>query len=102
VLDELGVDRGRLSNAIAIALDSTEHQDLALRMLLQGATFWTRIVDDDLEVWLGFGDHHREVAEQRAKRNGIRTPPEPTAEEYDTVLALLRCPVAFVLPKPQG
>jgi hypothetical protein len=93
----------RLRNVLARAATHSLDAGLVERYLVNGAGFWVRTVEDKqtVEVILTFDSAYRELAALRAKAWGT-TPSEPTDEERATALLVMRAPVDWLLPRPQG
>lgn len=97
------IDEERLRNVLARAATHSRDAGLVERYLVNGAGFWVRTVEDKqtVEVILTFDSAYRELAALRAKAWGT-TPSEPTDEERATALLVMRAPVDWLLPRPQG
>ena len=97
------IDEERLRNVLARAATHSRDAGLVERYLVNGAGFWVRTVEDKqtVEVILTFDSAYRELAALRAKAWGT-TPSEPLDEERATALLVMRAPVDWLLPRPQG
>jgi hypothetical protein len=95
------LDSERARNLIELAIRTHPEKDRVYRFLRCGAGFVARRVGDQVEFALAFTDSAQHLARVRAEVWDAE-PDEPTEQELNERIELVKTPADVIEPKPQG